>query len=64
MNWSHMGMGWGNLALHFHELQHYVRGWGRVSRRAPDQDLPEVELSDRERHDALEREFARRALDR
>lgn len=64
MNWTHLGMGWGSLALYFHELQHYVRSWGRVPRRDPDHDLPDVEISDSERRDALDREFARRALSR
>jgi len=64
VNWSHLGAGWGGLALHFHELQHYVRGWGRVSHRDPDQRLPDVEISDSERQNALDREFARRTLER
>ena len=63
MNWL-AGVGGHNLALHFRELEHYVRAWGRVVRREPDRELPDVELSEHDRRAALERETSRRAWGR
>ena len=63
MNWSMMGLGLGSAVARLRELEFLVHGWSRISRRDPDQELPEVELSDHERNAALEREISRRLTD-
>lgn len=60
MNWG-VWQGWTAALSRFGELEILARARSRISRRDPDKDLTDVELSDRERRDALEREITRRS---
>jgi hypothetical protein len=45
---------------HLVEMEGIVRARSRMRQGDPDKDLPDVQLSERERRDALEREIDRR----
>jgi hypothetical protein len=61
MNWFGTGTGWLAWEATFRELEHFVRRLrGHHDTSDPEHDLPGVEISDRERMDALRREVTRR----
>jgi hypothetical protein len=61
MNWFGFGHGATAWELSFRELEHFVRRVrGKHRSEDPEQELPGVEISDRERIAALHREVARR----
>lgn len=62
MHWSGMGLGGIAWDVRFREVEFFVRRLIHIPRRAPDEALPESELSDAERRAAIGREAARRVL--
>ncbi len=57
MEW--LGGGW---SIRLRELEFSVRRMFRVSRKEPEGELPEVDLSDPEQRGAVRREAARRMI--
>ena len=55
-------MGGGGWSIRLRELEFSVRRMFRVSRKEPDGELPEVDLSDAEQMGAARREAARRMI--
>ncbi len=53
------GNGW---TVRLRELEFSVRGMFRASRKEPEGELPEVDLSDAEQRGAVRREAARRVI--
>lgn len=62
MNWLGIGPAAGGWELRFRELEQFVRRLLHISRRDPERDLPDVELSDGEQRAAVCREVARRTV--
>ena len=58
MDW----LGGSGLSIRLRELEFSLRGMFRVSRKEPEGELPEVDLSDEERRSAVRREAARRMI--
>lgn len=58
MHW--FGLGPSSMEARLREVEIFFRRISRVSRANPDRELPDVDLPDRERHAALEREATRR----
>ncbi len=56
MNW----LGGGSWAVHFHELELFVRRLRSISRNDPAEELPDVEISEHEQQGALRRAAAGR----
>ena len=56
------GLGGGGWTVRLRELEFSVRRMFRVSRKNPEQELPQVDLSDLEQQDAVHREAARRMI--
>lgn len=56
------GLGGGGWTVRLRELEFSVRRMFRVSRKNPEQELPQVDLSDLEQQDAVRREAARRMI--
>ncbi len=56
------GLGGGVWSIRFRELELSVRNMFRVSRKDPEGELPEVDLSDAEQMGAVRREAARRMI--
>ena len=55
-------LGGGGWSARFRELELSVRNMFRVSRKEPEGELPEVDLSDAEQQGAVRREAARRMI--
>ena len=62
MSWG-MWQGLTHAMSNLIELDHIVRARARMRRGDPDKDLPDVQLSERERRAALERETGRRSTE-
>lgn len=56
------GLGGGAWSVRLRELEFSVRRMFRISRKDPEQDLPEVDLPDSEQQYAVRREAARRMI--
>ncbi len=57
-----LGLGGGIWTARMRELEFSVRGMFRISRKDPEGELPEVDLSDAEQRGAVRREAARRMI--
>ncbi len=57
-----LGLGASMVDAGLREIEISFRGFSRVSRRDPEQELPDVDLPEGERDAALRREAARRML--
>ena len=55
-------LGGGGWTIRMRELEFAVRRMFRVSRKEPEGELPEVDLSDAEQKGAVRREAARRMI--
>ena len=55
-------LGGGGWTIRMRELEFSVRRMFRVSRKGPEGELPEVDLSDAEQKGAVRREAARRMI--
>ncbi len=56
------GLGGGAWSVRLRELEFSVRRIFRISRKDPEEELPQVDLSDSEQQDAVRREAARRMI--
>ena len=55
-------LGGNGISLRLRELEFSMRRMFRVSRREPERELPEIDLSDAEQRSAVGREAARRKI--
>ncbi len=55
-------LGGSSVSIRLRELEFSIRGMFRVSRKEPEGELPEVDLSDAEQRGAVRREAARRMI--
>jgi hypothetical protein len=60
MDWA--GLGGGGWTIRLKELEYSARRMFKSSREDPDEELPQVDLSDEEQRDAVHREAARRMI--
>ena len=60
MEWS--GLGGSGWTFRLRELEFSVRRMFRISRKNPEGELPQVDLSDAEQKDAVRLEAARRVM--
>ena len=60
MDWA--GLGGGGWTFRLKELEYSTRRMFKTSREDPEEELPQVDLSDEEQRNAVYREAARRMI--